>query len=387
MVKRRLSTTNLDLGKLRSTAYPSDNRDYSRAYNSEDVLQASQGNPAPYKQGGLFMQHSRKTYAYPTDASITTKRLYQTYTGRFVDDQYRLLGGQLAYPSQGEIDYYGAKGWARYKPDRPVQDVGTIIGEFHEFEQLGRLYKEGSKSLAERILDREFGRGAAIRDILKLKSLQEDLDKRMKALLRNNGKPVRREGTITQDVSSSVSQINTPGPGVYPTLTWGMSGPTRRTLITTTQYRWWFSGRFRWWIPEFRTSKSGGWPPLLTAHLTGFNLEAAWNLMPWSWLIDWFSNYGDVLSNILSVGQRGLVADYAYVMNERLVRDESRTDFMWQGVQHMPTSSFRETSTKLRQHANPFGFGVSGAGFTPERAAILASLAITRSADGKIVPW
>lgn len=389
MAKSRYTPAPLTLG--RETWVHSATREdlialHVRQFASQDILFASQGNPAPYRRGGMFRVAHTKTWGYPT-APVDSRRLYYRYKGSFVDSSFVGSGAPtLAFPSEAEIAFFGAKGYNRYKPDRPVSELATTLGEMHDLKQLGKMWSEGSAMhrLATRDLDNKFGRGAAIKDILKLKSLQEDLDKRIRALRRNNGKPVRRGGTIHNVENSTSSEVTLSNPGVVPVLTWGHHSGVRRTTIQTTGTRWWFSGRFRYYVPELAVP-GNRWPPGLVAELVGGNLETAWNLMPWSWLLDWFTNMGDVISNIISVGARGLVSDYAYIMCERFQRTESRTDAYFNGV-HLPTSSFLERSYKMRDVGSPFGFGVSPSQFTPAQGATLAAVGITHMPDGKIIP-
>lgn len=355
-------------------------------YSKIDVLDLSNNNPYPFHQGGPFRVRHVSTWGQPTEA-VDESWIYLQYQGRFVDSAFRdsTLGHLLEYPHQNTIDYYGARGFNRYKPDRAVQDLATMIGEFFDVRQMVDEFSTGLRKFVGSTLDREFGQGAAIRDILKLYDLQQRLDKRIRALRRNNGKPVRRKGIVTILRDSTTWDQPTGDVGVYPILPWGMFGPSPRNLTITTHETWKFAGRFVWYIPDLPVD-GDRWPPQLLAQLLGAQPEVLWNLMPWSWLIDWFSNAGAVLSNIVSVASRGVMSDYAYIMCEYVDTWESRVNFMFAGRQ-MSTSSMWSRSYRTRDVMGPFGnLGVSSDQFTPEQGALLASVGITHMPTGKIIP-
>jgi hypothetical protein len=118
--------------------------------------------------------------------------------------------------------------------------------------------------------------------------------------------------------------------------------------------------------------------------------DVLWNLTPWSWAVDWFTNAGDVIHNITNFTLAGLVMRYGYMMEETsstyytqyedgkirtlLSKSPKKTGFDWMGG----CSIGQETVRKSRCPANPFGFGVSWEGLSPTQLAITAALGITR---------
>ena len=124
----------------------------------------------------------------------------------------------------------------------------------------------------------------------------------------------------------------------------------------------------------------------------GLNLNPAnlWEAAPWSWAVDWFTNAGDVITNVGNFVTAGLVMRYGFMMEETI--SESYTqygDSCWtcykSGKSGTKTSK-REgatrighrTVTKTRAPANPFGFGVGWEGLSPTQLAITAAIGITR---------
>jgi len=108
--------------------------------------------------------------------------------------------------------------------------------------------------------------------------------------------------------------------------------------------------------------------------------EDLWELAPWSWAVDWFSNAGDVISNVNSFQIDGTVLAYGYMMEHTIISDTYTltgvTDVNGDPVA-IPTLTL-VTETKVRQVANPYGFGVSWDGLSSFQASIIAALGISR---------
>lgn len=115
--------------------------------------------------------------------------------------------------------------------------------------------------------------------------------------------------------------------------------------------------------------------------------EQIYNLIPFSWLGDWFSNLGDVVSNFASSLEDNLVAQYAYVMLHERKRIE-RTAFFKTSYKSSPTGSpvltpltcksISTLDSKSRVAANPYGFAVGSGDLSPYRTSILSALGISR---------
>jgi hypothetical protein len=108
--------------------------------------------------------------------------------------------------------------------------------------------------------------------------------------------------------------------------------------------------------------------------------ETLWNLTPWSWLVDWVFNIGDVLSNLSAFSNDGLVMRRGYVMrHENLTHDYTLTGIRFMNG-YNPGMIYQRfsTETKIRRSASPYGFSASWPDFSPRQLAILAALGITR---------
>lgn len=108
--------------------------------------------------------------------------------------------------------------------------------------------------------------------------------------------------------------------------------------------------------------------------------KTAWELTPFSWLLDWGGNFGDVITNVSQLGQDGLVLTYGYVMCHSKVT----YDYVWKGrvyVGNIPTPTQVTNrvviDVKQRQGANPYGLGWTTSELTPKQLSILAALGIS----------
>jgi hypothetical protein len=105
-----------------------------------------------------------------------------------------------------------------------------------------------------------------------------------------------------------------------------------------------------------------------------------WNLTPWSWLADWFSNAGNVMQNIDAFLQNSLIMPYGYICHD--ITEEYQAD--WSGSVNrngwspMTLSDYVVKHSYTRQQANPFGFGLSWDGLSLFQLSILAALGISR---------
>jgi hypothetical protein len=175
-----------------------------------------------------------------------------------------------------------------------------------------------------------------------------------------------------------------PGGGTsFPAYFQAEFGPCDVTLTQRVESRRWFSGSFTYDVP----SQSDSWGNAMRIGSeadklfgTALSPEVLWELTPWSWAIDWFSNAGDVISNISAFELAGLVMRYGYVMEERSqvitsTFSPGAGQPKWLGG--LPPQTI-EYSYKVRRPANPYGFGVSWEGLSPLQTAITAALGLSR---------
>lgn len=122
---------------------------------------------------------------------------------------------------------------------------------------------------------------------------------------------------------------------------------------------------------------------ILQMHLVGLDPRTAvsadtvWNVLPFSWLLDWFVNIGDLVSNVTALQTSGLQLDYGYMS---VVQDRRFTATFLQNHMGATVSGTASISSvrKRRIRATPFGFGSTFSSLTTGQAAILSSLATSK---------
>jgi len=291
-------------------------------------------------------------------------------------------------PSEAELLGLGATAVARSMPTNPVAGLSTMVGELRS-DGLPRLpslelIKEKSrylKSSGGEYLNVEFGWLPLVSDLKSLAYSVKNSHEILKNYQKGSDQKIRRRyvfpsETKSQSLFAGVGQV-TGEALIWPTtdannFQYGYSGRHVRTVESST----WFSGAFRYHIPggDDLLSKSERWvqeaDKLLGLELTP---ETVWNLTPWSWALDWFSNTGDVIHNISRLGHDGLVMEYGYVMSSLIQTDEVSC------IQSNGLSCSLKTVSKTlrRRGASPYGFGVSLGGLSAQQDAILVALGLS----------
>ncbi len=118
---------------------------------------------------------------------------------------------------------------------------------------------------------------------------------------------------------------------------------------------------------------------LLGADITPATL---WNLAPWTWLLDWFSNMGTVVQNLSDLDWSNVLLDYAYLtLQVKTVVSRSiimPTTYGTMRTSHNTIAEVVTTTERVREQASPVGFSVSWNGLSPFQLSILAALGMTR---------
>jgi len=312
----------------------------------------------------------------------TPRKLFRgLYDGTVKDSWQASVGGSSVHSMASDLslDSLGSTAMARTHPTNPVSDVAVSIGELRE----GLPSIPGtSGNIGSEFLNIQFGVLPSIDDIANIKTAYQQSDKLLRQLNRDSGRLVRRRYSFPDEVTTE-KVVTT---DVFPTYVRGVVLATlcqKGTLTTTTKkvVKTSYSGACTYYLPPI-----GTWRRKLAEldYLYGLQpgLDTAWELTPWSWLVDWQSNFGDVLKNISALSEDGLVYQYAYVMQQV----ETTVEHQWQGntirggslVATTVSSSVRCVS-KQRRPATPFGFGLDIGDFSPRQLAILAALGISRA--------
>lgn len=283
-------------------------------------------------------------------------------------------------PSNTQLDAAGTTAISRVEPTHSVADVATFIGELRQ-DGLPRLRPEVMRATTKRAraagsdyLNVEFGWKPMVSDLRKMAlAVRSSHDIMENYRSHGKGQKIRRRfvfPTQSETASGSYgnfipnpSSVNLFGTGVY---------------SVHRQQDMWFSGAFRYHVPIGDTtadkirSYASEAQKLLGVSLTP---ETVWNVSPWSWLVDWQTNTGDVLHNISAMGRDGLVLQYGYMMAHTLYEESASARFGGAGY----ASYIITSDTKVRRPATPYGFGVDLNALTSKQSAILVALGLSKT--------
>lgn len=356
------------------------------------------------REGGPFYS-TRVRRKFPTK-QVTLKsgsRLIQADVGTPLDSsllsenlQKALIAStNLRSKDTTDLDELGATAIAQCAPVNPNANLGLALAEMHREGipslpgiQAWKRRTEIVRAAAGEFLNAEFGWLPLKSDVEDtLSSVRHGRDI-LKQYERDAGRNVRREFKFPIEQSSSSSStlssasVVAVGPTGWPGFWSAAFGPVQTQISIEESRRRWFSGCFVYGIPN----QNDSWQSMLrngsdADKLFGTTLtpDTLWELAPWSWAVDYFSNAGDVIHNVTNFAQQGLVMRYGFMMEEISV--VVTASFKESGpnksldLRTVPPQTIEFTS-KVRRQANPFGFGVSE-DLSPLQIAILAAAGIT----------
>jgi hypothetical protein len=282
--------------------------------------------------------------------------------------------------SDNDLDEYGATAIARVAPTNPLADAASTIGELRAAGGIPKV--PGTQgNVGSEYLNYNFGIAPTIDEIKAYYESWQNAEKLLEQLERDSGRLVRRKYQFPELRDSTTEVVNImPGftTGALPTAYNMGWHPLHVKTVTTT--RTWFSGAFTYHLPE-----AGTWRRKLAEldYLYGVKpgVDTLWELMPWSWLIDYQSNAGDVIKNLNAFSADGLIMPYAYIMSETKVEKSFAQNIHWLDKnvwQYQDIYAEVTTVTQQRRPATPFGFGFQWGDLQPRQIAILAALGISR---------
>jgi hypothetical protein len=280
---------------------------------------------------------------------------------------------------------WGATAYARMKPDRPNFQALNAIYELRElpgmFQQ--RFLSNGLNAIGDYYLALKFGWEPLLRDIRNFVLTQMNAQKTLQQLLRDEGRPVRRK-IILADTSRELGRLDGSGYQNLPTfVTQFYNGVGTSRYVDSQKDKIWAAAQFKYWLPP--GPRDVNWTRAMKARIFGLYPSPAvvWNALPWTWLIDWFANVGDVLSNMQTTLADRCAADYFYVMHHaEYHRVFTTTQSYFQDKTFAPitvTCNAELTSgSKSRSHGDPFGFATPEANLSGVQLSILGALGLSR---------
>lgn len=302
----------------------------------------------------------------------------------------------------------GTTAIARCKPTNHISDLANDLTETYQAglpALPGRRLWEGKIRRAAGIpassqyfnpgdeyLNMAFGWNPLISDIRDASYAAANSHRLMTEYESHSGKSVRRTYRFPTE-SSTVIEDQGPSEGytrVNPAQSYGMidglMSQPRLLKITKTLRETWFAGSFTYYLPSIYKSRNRLAEIAAEAgHLYGVELTPAvlWQVTPWTWALDWFTNMGDVISNLSDWAVDGLVMHYGYLM-EHIVYEETwaldrpcRLKLAGGGHAYC-APVYVSYESKQRIRATPFGFEADWNNLSLRQWAISTALGISK---------
>ncbi len=287
----------------------------------------------------------------------------------------------------GDARSFAADAYRRMRPAQPqFQGLNAIF----ELKDLPGMLKKRTENHIESFarrggnthLEAQFGWLPLLRDIQGMCNTQMNLEKSYKQLLRDEGEPVRRGVKLRAQESDPV--VGTINPGMGPSLVSYFSrGPATCISVQQTFDLVWAAARFRYFLPA--GPRDIAWRSKMKRAIFGLNISpiVVYNAVPWSWLADWFFNYGDVISNLSSTIADRCAAEYFYMMRHQAIkttmtiRSGAYEAYTLKPIE-VTTSSYSVQGNKTRLRGDPFGLATNQNTLNPSQLSILGALGLSR---------
>jgi hypothetical protein len=358
--------------------------------------------------GGPF--RSTKNYSELINAHGNIHNFLRDNTNH-ITTEYFYLGLMLpmgpsnfVYPSNyfsdnSSLNKLGATAISRCSPSNATADLGVAIGEIFS-EGLPSIiggslkalrdmtHRQRRKALGHEYLNVEFGWKPFINDLQKTAKSLLHAQSIIDGYEKNSGKLVRRRYEFPEVHDSEIVRLRqhespwvTPDVSGFYDFDYVNQGEIYRSFKGTK--RQWFSGAFTYFVPPpgdgLRSDIAR--QVIFARKLLGLSLtpDVVWNLFPWSWAIDWFTNTSDVLQNWTDWAIDNQVLAYGYMM-EHSIAEYTYTFSGPTGYRagSEPGVVKMTSEVKLRTQATPYGFGLTWEDLSPRQLAIIGALGMSR---------
>lgn len=400
-----------------------------------------QTNPGPpYRGGGPFKSieyhlpassiQGRGRYTNQGRSGLTPYR-FGVYEGSFMDngfwlgESYDSLKSHTMPPLNSLSSYYTAA-WDKTKPTIPKANLAQFVYELKDlpgqlktsseaFHREWRYFNGssvavpwiGGREAADNFLNHNFGWVPFLDDLGKIFNTISRINEHITRTVRDNGQWRKRRSvleeseTVSAEAQGGVDSATIPSSGILDPENFPMcrmttvGGTTQRGhcfFQTITTKKVWACGEFKYFLPEFDMNNFDGsafdslnvvhqWMTLLGLRI---NPTLIWKIMPWSWLVDWFTSFGDYIRRLDDWVQDSIVARGLFVMqSEKKVMTKTSTLHFYSGD---VTLQFQRTlSIKQREMADGlYGFNKPWNSLSAKQWAILGAIGISRSSAGYI---
>lgn len=291
-----------------------------------------------------------------------------------------------------EMMAYGVQGWNQFKPTNRGGALAQALVESKDVSRMlhgstkAGLLKEAAKGFHQLVgssyLNYEFGWKMFLADVRDFIKNTLDTQKRLDQLVRDNDKWVQRHGTVAHTTSTTSGPTGFINPSIP--FSWAGYHKTGGSQTVTVSKRFTFSAAFKYHLdsPGFQQNV-GKFFGIDNAHRILYGLDISpsllYQLVPWSWLVDWYSSVGNSIANLCEDQSDNLVAKYAYITRKKVTATTDRLEGYYQAATQIPCNVGQTVTTTeiLRYPATPFGFFFLPHDLSIRQMAILGSLGLT----------
>jgi len=321
----------------------------------------SVGNPKPYRFGSAFSTTINDESDWFISGDTAPGLPFNSHYAN-----YRYTG--VSHPGvSAPTGLTVADLLSRSNPSKPIVDVPVALVELRELPDLFRI---AGRTVAQKIasgnLNYQFGWKPLLSDLAGLLGVQASVDKRVAQLSRlhekGGGSFKADVGTVTLPGTKSLWAFPPGGGTMYVRHT----GFCRRWISVS----WIPSYDPRTEIPDLNQIRHQAFRSVLGLTV---DLSTAWELLPWSWLVDWFSNLGSILAARRNLV--GFVPGPCYTMTHT----ERHSNFELEGSSVLSHSKpYLHQVVKERVTSGSSSVSVSVPFLSGRQLGILASLAVAR---------
>lgn len=299
-----------------------------------DTTKRTRGSYSDFGEAEMFLPRlhvPKSTYSWlKYEAEVAGTDTFGPY--KRIDRTMRTTSGITARITQATVDTYRTLEQSRFSlmaQDRAISllpDAVPLSREFSFLREIGelkdvprllqssvenirQLYENGSFNPFDQFLSKEFGWDPLVSAVLDMVNLPDKIAKRVNDLIARIGK----EKTTFRSRSRETEVI--PGATGFtfdPLIDESALVPSHVAFRIT---EWRLALNYGVKFPKLELPQLKEW---VSARLWGakFRPDDFYNLVPWSWLVDWFGGLGDYIEAFTSVQDETSLANYGFLTYE-----------------------------------------------------------------------
>jgi len=249
----------------------------------------------PYKRIDQTFKHSYGRIARITQTAVDS---YLNLERTYFSDMARAKGDEMlpdALPSRREFSFLREAG--------ELKDIPHLLQA--SVSNARNLYQNGTFNPSDQYLSQEFGWEPLVKAVVDLVRLPDRIVERVNYLLKRLGKD-----TTFRSARRDTSAISSAQGFTFDALLGETLGSTSHSAFRTAEWRMALNYGVRFPILELPKLKE--W---LASQLWGarFRPDDFYNLIPWSWLVDWFTGLGNYVEAVSSIADDTSVANYGFL--------------------------------------------------------------------------